>query len=127
MTARCLLLLLAPLAMAGDPQLTSSANELAAEAARGFGAPISTAAVAAAPPWPAEVRLRRELLGRGFHRTLVATLEAPAPAGGAPRCRVALLQPLPSGLFADPYQLADLRRGMPGAAFEVAGPLDLEL
>ena len=48
-------------------------------------------------------------------------------AGPAAPSRLPLLQPLPSGLFADPYQLDDLRRTRPGSRFQLLGPLDLEL
>ncbi|GBF90927.1 hypothetical protein Rsub_03782 [Raphidocelis subcapitata] len=103
-------------------------------AAARFGAP--PAALRAAAPWnSAAVRLTRELDGAGFHRTLSLRVDAAgavpaaaAAAAGPAACRLVLLQPLPSGLFADPYQLEDLRRTSPAAPrFELLGPLDLEL
>lgn len=102
-------------------------QDLAVTAAQRAGAHGVTAAVlAGAPPLAGGARLLRSLSGRGFHRTLRLQLRAARGGGGAP-CTVALLQPLPSGLFADPYQLEDLARARPGARFDLLGPVDLEL
>jgi hypothetical protein len=108
---------------------------LADAAARHLGGGGAPPVLLSAPPWSAAVRLRRSLAGKGFHRTLGVRLEADAPRGvggaaaaaAASGCRAALVQPLPSGLFADPYQLGDLERTGAGARFTLLGPLDLEL
>ena len=117
------------------------ASAIAAEAAARVGAP--PAALRAPSEWGAArgssssgARVTRRLEGAGgFHRTLHLELEldvdGEAPPGGGV-CRAALLQPLPSGLFADPYQLEDLARASAsssggGANFSLHGPLDLEL
>jgi len=100
---------------------------LSAGAASRLGVP---AALLDAPPphWRSStVNLRRHLTGQGFHRSLHMNLQLDGLIGGAAECRLALLQLLPSGLFADPYQLDDLQRNAPGASFTLLGPLDLEL
>jgi hypothetical protein len=105
--------------------------ELASAAASRLGVPEATllAAARSAPHWRGgAARLQRRLTGNGFHRTLHLDLQLDGlPSGVSGACRPALLQPLPSGLFADPYQLDDLQRAAAGAAFGVVGPLDLEL
>lgn len=99
---------------------------------------IATAALQEAPAWDAtSTRLQRQLLDQGFHRTLKLQLFGlPSPgqwdalgkrAGASPSCSLVLLQQLPSGLFADPYQLEELQRKSIGTQFKLLGPLDLEL
>jgi hypothetical protein len=119
--AFCMLLGLAWTAAALDGGLRDAA------AAR-FGAP--PAVLRGAAPWAGGgVQLTRALNGAGFHRALSLRVAVPRTAAarlGA--CRLVLLQPLPSGLFADPYQLEDLRRTSHAAPqSELLGPLDLEL
>jgi hypothetical protein len=86
------------------------------------------------------VSMQRRLDGKGFHKSLHLQIAAADPAGGVTtsfvHCPVSLLQPLPSSIFADPYQLGDLTRSahrgsskVEGYAysFQLLGPLDLEL
>ncbi len=81
-----------------------------------------------APAWGSEVHLSRDLLGAGFHQTVAFNISAPAPAEASTgTCRLALLQPLPSDFYADPYQLEDLARTRGSFEFKLFGPLDLEL
>lgn len=108
-------------------------NDLVTVALERLGAPLTPTVLLDAAPFDDGVRPSRELQGEGFHRTLHIRLQAPhlpaARTGGvaASPCRAALLQPLPSGVFADPYQLEDLQRSRPGTRFHLVGPLDLEL
>lgn len=100
---------------------------LAAAAAAHLGAPQLAFGQVTQLPRGTQLSVSRALAGRGLHRALrlrLSGLRGP-PAGGV--CRAALLQPLPSGVFADPYQLADLERASPGARYTLLGPLDLEL
>lgn len=80
-------------------------------------------------PWSARVTLQRSLDGSGFHQTLHYTFEGPAASSVASKrsCQLALVQPLPPDLFADPYQLSDIVRYHRDFEFELLGPLDLEL
>lgn len=92
-----------------------------------------------AAAWDSIVSMQRRLDGKGFHKTLHIQIAAAAPAGSVTsfdRCLISLLQPLPSSIFADPYQLEDLTRSaerdsstIEGYAysFQLLGPLDLEL
>ena len=98
---------------------------LAGAAARHLGA-AGAPALLDAPAWSAAVRMERVLSGQGFHRTLNLRVTADRRRNAA-GCNVALVQPLPSGLFADPYQLGDVERTRPGVRFTLLGPLDLEL
>lgn len=108
--------------------------------------PSSSSAAAAAVTWGGILDIHRRLDGTGFHRTLELRL-APAAEGSIARfagCSLSLLQPLPSSVFADPYQLEDVTRlsissnsssssdqrhaaGGYSYTFELLGPLDLEL
>jgi hypothetical protein len=91
--------------------------------------------------WDDAVSIQRRLEGKGFHRTLHLHIQPAAAAGqhfaSLDACQLSLLQPLPSSVFADPYQLEDLTR-IPGNSssshkpgygytFQLLGPLDLEL
>lgn len=83
--------------------------------------------------WGSVVSIQRSLQGTGFHRSLRLQI-APAAAGSSTRsaegCGLSLLQPLPSSIFADPYQLEDLTRSTQAGhdyTFSLLGPLDLEL
>lgn len=84
----------------------------------------------AAADWGSIVSIRRSLQGTGFHRSLRLQIAPPA-TGSVPGCGLSLLQPLPSSIFADPYQLEDLTRTSTqvgyGYTFSLLGPLDLEL
>ena len=86
--------------------------------------------------WADVISIHRRLDGIGFHRTLELQLGPPTAADASPfeGCLPLLLQPLPSSVFADPYQLEDLTRGSCQSAangydysFKLLGPLDLEL
>jgi hypothetical protein len=91
-----------------------------------------------AASWDSLLSIRRQLTGSGFHKTLQLELHpVPSSVGSAQACQLSLLQPLPSSIFADPYQLEDLTRGSEGSAagaapgysysFSLLGALDLEL
>jgi hypothetical protein len=84
----------------------------------------------AASDWGSTVSIQRNLQGTGFHRSLRLQI-APAAAASVGACGLSLLQPLPSSIFADPYQLEDLTRTSTQVgydyAFSLLGPLDLEL
>lgn len=87
----------------------------------------------AAADWGSVVSIQRSLQGTGFHRSLRLQI-APAAAGSSTRsvegCGLSLLQPLPSSIFADPYQLEDLMRITQAGydyTFSLLGTLDLEL
>ena len=77
------------------------------------------------------VVLRRSLIGAGFHRELELELSVALDGddgdGALENCQLIVAQHLPSDFYADPYQLQDLERSGGGAAFELLGPLDLEL
>lgn len=91
--------------------------------------------------WDDTVSIQRKLQGKGFHRTLHLHIQSVAAAGQhaalLDACQLSLLQPLPSSVFADPYQLEDLTRTSGnsssshkpgyGYTFQLLGPLDLEL
>jgi hypothetical protein len=92
--------------------------------------------------WQAQFRVLRALHGAGFHRTLILTVQySEASSQSLEGCQTSLLQPLPSSIYADPYQLEDLERSgssdVAAAAssiaegttykFQLLGPLDLEL
>jgi hypothetical protein len=89
--------------------------------------------------WDIVVGIQRRLEGKGFHRTLHLQLKPAAAArehaASLDACLLSVLQPLPSSVFADPYQLEDLTRtpsnssSKPGYGytFQLLGPLDLEL
>jgi len=91
--------------------------------------------------WGSILSIKRSLEGTGFHRTLKLELNYDAEDVTLEGCQLSLLQPLPSGVFADPYQLEDLTRSSAGSAagpdspvsggysytFKLLGPLDLEL
>lgn len=92
--------------------------------------------------WQQQFRIHRELQGAGFHRTLVFNIKCIEQHSiDLQGCQTSLLQPLPSSIYADPYQLEDLARssssslateaiGSAGGGpynFKVLGTLDLEL
>jgi hypothetical protein len=140
-----LLLLAATLATAPSRCIAdwSMGQRLAAEAGAALGVPPAILAQprggASTAEWRrAGLRLDRSLHGHGFHRTLKYQLkrthrrELLKLVSGPPRgCAVSLLQPLPSLVFADPYQLQQIvaRGGQRGThfSFQLYGPVDLEL
>jgi hypothetical protein len=92
--------------------------------------------------WQHQFRIHRELHGAGFHRTLKINIQRiNDDAAHLQGCHMSLLQPLPSSIYADPYQLEDLVRssssnedtvtsslaGQSSFQFQLLGPLDLEL
>jgi hypothetical protein len=85
----------------------------------------------------ASIAVNMSLHGAGFHRALRYSLAArcapPATAAGgdandgvAPRCELALLQPLPPAIFADPYQLDNAAAAGHGPRVRLFGAVDLE-
>jgi hypothetical protein len=97
--------------------------------------------------WHQQFLIHRELRDAGFHRTLMYSIQRRTDnAAHLQGCQTSLLQPLPSSIYADPYQLEDLMRstsssGSDGSldtvtsttarsssfTFQLLGPLDLEL
>jgi hypothetical protein len=92
--------------------------------------------------WQQQFRMHRELHGAGLHRTLIINIQRIKDDASHLRgCQISLLQPLPSSIYADPYQLEDLVRssssneaelrsstaGRSSFEFQLLGPLDLEL
>jgi len=122
------LLLLAAMQCASAAATAELPSGLARQLAAHYGLPSAPSAASAS--WAALARVSRTLAGGGFHRTLeydVAGLPAAAAAAvGGGACRVLLAQPLPPDLYADPYQLQELKRHSGGFEFELFGPLDLE-
>jgi hypothetical protein len=112
--------------------------DLLAEASQRLGVHPRALLEAAAPAdKAASITLTRRLEGGpGFHQTLALNLSIPlaevvvaSNIGKQQQCNLAVLQPLPSDFFADPYQLEGMVAG--GHAdfqgFDLFGPLDLEL
>lgn len=85
-------------------------------------------------PFLTRVDVRRSLLGAGAHRTLeswAAVVCNSGPGGAAntaaaASCELALLQPLPPALFADPYELEGAARTGAGPVTRLFGPVDVE-
>jgi hypothetical protein len=92
--------------------------------------------------WQQQFRIHRELHGAGFHRTLTVSVQHKYDdTAHLHGCQTSLLQPLPSSIYADPYQLEDLLRsrssnkdtvtstaaGRRPFNFQLLGLLDLEL
>lgn len=87
--------------------------------------------------WHSKFTVDRQILGSGFHRTVSYNVQYTALVAQELReCKLALLQYLPSSLYADPYQLEDISRAATGPAaaptssafaFQLLGPVDLEL
>ena len=69
---------------------------------------------------------KRSLQGPGFHRLLQLEILLPERRPTS-SCELAIVQYLPSSLFADPYQLEGVARSKPELSYELLGPLDLEL
>jgi len=126
------LLLLAAMQCASVAATSELPSGLARQLAAHYGLPSAPSAASAS--WAALARVSRTLAGGGFHRTLeydvvglpAAAAAAVAAAAGGGACRVLLAQPLPPDLYADPYQLEELKRHNGGFEFELFGPLDLE-
>uniref|UniRef100_A0A2C9M139 Phosphatidylinositol-glycan biosynthesis class X protein n=1 Tax=Biomphalaria glabrata TaxID=6526 RepID=A0A2C9M139_BIOGL len=58
------------------------------------------------------IKLKRTLLGHGFHRDLITRLTLPPGITASlskPQCTLLLIETLPSGVYADPYQLNSLK------------------
>lgn len=78
--------------------------------------------------------MRRSLLGAGAHRTLESWAavvcnsgpDSAANAAGVASCELALLQPLPPAVFADPYELQGAARAGAGPPTRLFGPVDVE-
>jgi hypothetical protein len=128
-------------------------SSLAHQVARHLGVGTAQLLHPSGAAWDSVVSMRRTLLGSGFHRDLQLHVKAAAAGGGGggadagaaatPQavgllrgCELSLLQPLPSTVFADPYQLEGLARSSSSSrgssdsspsTFTLLGPLDLEL
>lgn len=99
---------------------------------------LRSSSVAAGSTWDSIISIQRRLDGKGFHRSFQLHI-APASTDSTQDvqgCALSLLQPLPSSIFVDPYQLEDLTRSIDssgahkdgyGYNFKLLGPLDLEL
>jgi hypothetical protein len=99
---------------------------------------LQSSSAAAGSTWDSIISIQRRLDGKGFHRSLQLQI-APASTHSTrdlQGCVLSLLQPLPSSIFADPYQLKDLTRSAYSSGshaagydyvFKLLGPLDLEL
>jgi hypothetical protein len=99
---------------------------------------LQSSSAAAGSTWDSIISIQRRLDGKGFHRSLQLQI-APASTDSTQDthgCVLSLLQPLPSSVYADPYQLEDLTRSIDSSGsnkagynyvFKLLGPLDLEL
>ncbi|KAL6756959.1 hypothetical protein V8C86DRAFT_2638114 [Haematococcus lacustris] len=73
--------------------------------------------------------LHHTLLGKGFHRSLIFSLDRQAAevTVGCTPSQFLIRQPLPRQLFADPHQLEHINRAAVGWELRVLGPVELEL
>lgn len=133
-----LLLLLGTSCSANQLQAPPLTDSVLQELASHLGVDASTLQQPQAAWDSSSLSIHRRLEGKGFHKTLHLHLQAAAAAlpQGTEGCHLSLLQPLPSSIFADPYQLEDLTRPSGSGStrkagyaytFKLLGPLDLEL
>jgi hypothetical protein len=128
-------------AHAYKPEVWRMPTHLAGLLADHLRAPAATLTDSTAT-WQQQFSIQRELHGNGFHQTLEYKVELHSSSlASLQGCRISLLQPLPSSIYADPYQLEDLVRSSSSSvpaggsstgestsyAFKLLGPLDLEL
>lgn len=80
-----------------------------------------------------EAKISTNLTGSGFHRTLEYSVQfrctaasAAPPAALKAGCRVALLQPLPAGLYANIYELENAASVGQGPQVRLFGTVDVE-
>jgi hypothetical protein len=66
------------------------------------------------------------LLGTGFHRTLSYTVTLHETPSAVEHCQVVLLQPLPSAVYANAYELQNAAEVGQGAPVRLFGPVDVE-